>query len=77
MIQVGDIVHYVEQDGPEATHGTCRAAIITRTYRNPHSPVDLTVFGDNHTMVSTRPHIEHRPRKEFGTWHLVNECGVG
>lgn len=93
MVRIGEIVHFVLADGPEAVHGTCRPAIVIATYHEPHAPCDLVVFrngwndrrvikdGGDEALVDTvtdwRRQITHAVPKEFGRWHAMDECGVG
>lgn len=77
MVQIGEIVHFVQNDGPEDQHGRCRPAIVTQVYDERHAPLDLTVFGDAETLVARRRYIRHAHPQEFGRWHTRGECKEG
>ena len=44
IVHVGQIVHFVLPDGPEAVHGHCRPAIVVAANVGPNGKANLVAF---------------------------------
>lgn len=83
----GSFVHYVVQDGREASHGECRPAAVVQDWGHTTealfegSTVNLTVFRDGENDLPGRTPVQWEPsrpystRHEFGSWHFAEDCG--
>ena len=75
IVHVGQIVHFVLPDGPEAVHGHCRPAIVT----NVKGHINLMVVHDYESEEDTfsyRIDMPYDPTHAFGSWHPIDQCRV-